>query len=435
MHSSASKFWPGASSQELALKRILFAQRGWALGDQLTVSAGNFLTQLLLARSLPPNQYGTYAILISTILFLNNLHAGVVLLAIYVRCAGAVPAVARDNASAGIVLTTALGAFFALPAMIAAILLHRSDLILPVAFALIAWQAQETVRATLLSRVQHHRAVFGDGVSYIGQFVLLAVLARLSLLSLDRAFTVIGVTSLLAAAIQLGAIGYSRPRLAQIRDLCRHSLQIGRLAIPAKLASFFTLQSFPWTLELAGGATAAASFQALLNVLGVVNPLLIGTGSLVTASTAQSKTLAALKQARGHALFGMSAIVPWLLFVLIFPTVVLQLFYGQGSLYTLQTTPLRILVFGSLLEAIALPATCIMTGRSELRMFLVMQSLGALTFLGSCYFIFRLGVQGAALTFVAVQLARAAYGLHYYLKTKARSCEHSIAAMPGVVNV
>lgn len=416
------------------MQRTLFAQRGWALGDQLTVSAGNFLTQWLLARTLPATQYGTYAILISTILFLNNLHAGVVLLAIYLRCAGADSSDARQTTSAGLVLTIVLGFLLAMPAIAAAILLKRADLALPVAFALIAWQAQETVRATLLSRVQHRYAVFGDGVSYIGQFLLLAALARLSMLRLDRAFTVIGVTSLLAIAIQLATIGYARPRLWRIRDLCRQSLHIGGTVVPAKLASFFTLQSFPWTLQLAAGPAAAASFQALLNVLGVANPLLIGTGSLVTASTAKSRSIAGLKQGRGHALFGMCAIAPWLLLVLLFPGPVLKLFYGAGSVYIGATLPLRIMVLGTLLEAIALPATCMITGRSDFRLLLLMQSIGAVTFLASCYLIFRFTLTGAALSLAAVQFARAAYGIYYYLITTAQGPEMPVEAVEGVVN-
>jgi O-antigen/teichoic acid export membrane protein len=428
------RLWGPESGQDLEMKRALFAQRMWALGDQLTVSAGNFLTQLILARTLPADQYGTYAVLISTILFLNNVHAGVVLLAMYVRCAAAELTVARHTASSGLIVSTALGFVFALPAGTAAILLNRADLILPVAFAVIAWQAQETVRATLLSRLEHRYAIFGDGVSYIGQCVLLAILSHLSLLRLDRAFAVIGLTSIFAIAIQLAEIGYSRPRLFDIRDLCRHSLRIGRLAIPAKLASFFTLQSFPWTLEMAGGPSAAASFQALLNVLGVVNPLLIGTGSLVTASTAQAKSLAALKRARGHAMFGICAIAPWLLLVLVFPGFVLRMFYGHASVYAGATVPLRILVFGSLLEGFALPATCIITGRSELRLLLVMQSLGAVTFLGCCYLIFRFTLDGAAVTFVAVQTARAIYGIHYYVKTATRLSGRPLAVVEGVVN-
>ena len=423
----------GSTSEDSALNGALFAQRVWALGDQLTVSAGNFLTQLLLARTLPKTQYGTYAILIATILFLNNLQGGFVLLAIYKRCAGADTAVSRYTTSSALVFASAVGLLLAVPAAAAAMFLHRPDLVLPVAFAVVAWQAQETVRATLLSRVQHRLAVFGDAVSYIGQVVVLAILAGLSLLELHRAFVVIGLTSLIALVIQLATIGYVRPRLYQVRDFCSHALQIGRLAIPARLASFFTLQSFPWTLGVASGPAAAASFQAIVNVLGVVNPLLIGTGSLVTASTAKSRSLSGLRQAKGHAVFGMCAIAPWLLVVLLFPGVVLRLFYGQESPYLFETFPLRILVFGCLLESIALPATCILTGRGEFRLLLVMQSLGAMAFAACCYLIFRFTLDGAAFTFIGVQVARAAYGVHYYLKTTGFA-ERSTNAMQGVVS-
>src|SRR5882724_12091977 len=59
--------------------RALAGGRGiWALCDQAILSLGNFLTNILLIRHFSDYQFGTYAVLLTVVLFLNNLHASLV---------------------------------------------------------------------------------------------------------------------------------------------------------------------------------------------------------------------------------------------------------------------------------------------------------------------------------------------------------------------
>jgi hypothetical protein len=58
-----------------------------ALFDQGIVSCGNFVTSVLLARSLAVDQYGVFALFLDAILFLNSLQAALLIYPLTVRCA------------------------------------------------------------------------------------------------------------------------------------------------------------------------------------------------------------------------------------------------------------------------------------------------------------------------------------------------------------
>src|SRR5271170_6186042 len=53
-------------------------QRFWAFIDQGVVSLGNFMATVMLARALKPGEFGIFALLFGSILFLNTVHAALV---------------------------------------------------------------------------------------------------------------------------------------------------------------------------------------------------------------------------------------------------------------------------------------------------------------------------------------------------------------------
>src|SRR5271155_5105385 len=61
----------------------------WAVADQCAVSGGNFLTNLFLLRCLLPFEFGTYTLVLSTMLFFNNLQQAFVTYPLCVRGARA----------------------------------------------------------------------------------------------------------------------------------------------------------------------------------------------------------------------------------------------------------------------------------------------------------------------------------------------------------
>src|SRR4051812_38292646 len=82
----------------------------WPLADQGVVSTGNFLTLVLVARSVPKNEYGVFGLLLEFIFYLNTFQTALITYPLTVK--GAV--IDRDQlrrlATAALILTFVLAA-------------------------------------------------------------------------------------------------------------------------------------------------------------------------------------------------------------------------------------------------------------------------------------------------------------------------------------
>src|SRR5687767_3370998 len=64
---------------------LLRSRGGWALADQGVVSAGNFITGVLLVRNLEKVEYGVYFLIFGVLQFLHSLHQSLVTYPLSVR--------------------------------------------------------------------------------------------------------------------------------------------------------------------------------------------------------------------------------------------------------------------------------------------------------------------------------------------------------------
>src|SRR4051812_33758241 len=160
----------------------------WVLGDQGVVSLGNFVTQLMLARHLGLKQLGVYAILYELTLFLNSMQASMVLFPLIIR--GAVADQQRMSRLAGraLVLTIVLVPVVGSGALAVGALIEGISVGIWAMVAMTMFQIQETLRRALITHIRYRTAVWGDAVSYIGQAVIVSVLASKGMLSLTSAF-------------------------------------------------------------------------------------------------------------------------------------------------------------------------------------------------------------------------------------------------------
>src|SRR3954469_12892194 len=76
----ANMSWLNRPGPERGRLSDLLDSRGiWAIADQGIVSLGNFLTTIILARTFGPEVYGVWSIIFGFMLFLNNLHASLII--------------------------------------------------------------------------------------------------------------------------------------------------------------------------------------------------------------------------------------------------------------------------------------------------------------------------------------------------------------------
>ena len=320
-----------------------------SIGDQAAVSAGNFLTSVLLARALVPAEYGVYSLLFAFIIALNGIHAALVTYGLSLHGAAQPQEILErlcgQSLALTLVLSTALGAVI----FCVALALHRPSAA-PWAFlALVCWELQETTRRALMAALRHGAALWGDIAAYIGQAAVVLILIARHEISLVTAFAAIAATSALGALIQSAQLRLRWLHFSGAASLIPAFWRLGRWTMLANFARGLTTQIFIWILALRSLGDVGA-FQSLMNVLGVTNPILFSLSNLLVPLVAASRNSPSNSSSL-RATFRFSSragalLLPYYAVLLVAPFLALRIFYGANSAYLSFGAELRILVLG-----------------------------------------------------------------------------------------
>lgn len=399
---SAGAVSPGSSS----LKKTV-----WGLLDQGTVSAGNFLTNLLLLRVLTPTNFGTYALLLNAMIFLNTVQQSLVGYPLCVRGAQAEGRRFRSIVAAGLLAALGLGLLNALVMLGVCGYLGRMGLFVPAAFALVFWQLQDTARGGFISQLRQKAALPADALSYLGQAVLVGVLARLGMVTIAGALWLIGATSLVAFAVQLWQLRPSRPEPGELGPVFRDFWMLGRWSVPARFTGFFTLQAFPWVIAFRHGTAEVATYQALFQLLALSNPILVSMGNLIIASIARSPG----RQVRAGAKFialALGLVGGYLLLLSVAGPGFLGVLYGRHSSYVGQMPLLRVFALAWMFEAVALVSTATLGGLEKVKGQFWIQLSGCVCALAVALpLVYRRGLVAAGVGLLMVNAVRAVVGV------------------------
>ncbi|GJD80546.1 hypothetical protein [Methylobacterium gregans] len=388
------------------------ARLAWPLIDQGIASIGTFGLTILLARALPPAEYGVFALLLGGLMILHMVTSSLVFYPLSVRAAAAGPeggaALMRASLDLLGLLFLPAGAAIALAALAAG----RADLILPALAYFLLWQTQEAFRRYLFAELRFAAAIPGDAVSYLGQVALVLWLARDGHLTLGGALCAMALTSGLGALLQAGRAGLGRggraaPRLpAILGDFWR----LGGWSLANNLLGTLRGQVLFWLLAVLSGAALTAQLQASQNLVNLMNPLVIGLCNIIpqTAARAHARGKAeAWRAARPFALSGVP--VALLFFSVLFaaPEPVLRLVYGSASPYLGLAGPVRLLA----LAAVAAYATDMVCsyfhGVEAARHALVVNAAGTVAVLAAAVpLTLRFGLGGACAAMVLASLVR-----------------------------
>lgn len=305
--------------------------------DQMAVSLGNFITNLVLIRSLTPGAFGIYATLWSMMLLLNTVQSSLIVHPMLVIAAAGQEGHARRLATAGLWATALIALPFAPIVAIAAAVLHNGGLAICIIPALLAWQLQEAMRRALMSQQRYRDCILGDSVSYLGQASILMGLAALGRLSFSALFVCMMGTSLLAGLIQAWQVRPAPIRMGEFVTIIREFWKIGRWIANLNVVASVTTVAMPWYLTLLRGPVAAAGYQALLYVTGVVQPLVLGIGSLVTVGVARSAALGTLRTSlraiSRPVVLGAGVISVYGIVLSLFPATALAILFRSRSPY------------------------------------------------------------------------------------------------------
>ena len=344
---------------------------GWALVDQGVVSLGNFLTSLLLARFLPQETFGVYALLFGLMLAANQLHSAAVVYPLLLQGAVADRRAMRRLASVSLAYSLALAPLTGIALGVATILLNVPGTWLGAAVALTCWQAQETTRRILMAKLRHRAALWGDSLSYLGQALAVLCLGMRGSLALNAAFGIIAATSALAALVQVLQSGLGSCTVQDIAQHIKRTFGVGGGVLTGHIALAVSMQTFPWALGLSRGPSAAASYQAIANVLGLAHPIMFGVGNLMLPSVARINAIGGARRAMRGAIRqageGAILLTPVFAGILFWSSQILRAFYGPGSPYMGLTRELRVFVAVYIVMYIAQAATSTLNGLGRVR--------------------------------------------------------------------
>jgi O-antigen/teichoic acid export membrane protein len=384
----------------------------WALSDQGIVSLGNFFTTILLARALPQAEYAIYALTLGILLSANSLHAALITYPLSVKGAAIDKEVLKRFTGGSLVLTTGLVLALNLALFAALSVLGRPELAPWVFGVSLFWQLQETLRRALISQLRHNEVVWGDGISYLGQAVMVWLLTQEKWLSLDAVFVVIMLTSAAAAAVQSIQLGIKSMNFAELRVLSKDFWNFGRWILLTNLLGSLSIQVFPWSLKFFHGLQATASFQVVANVLGVSHPVLFSLGSLIMPAVVQANLKGNMqdvwKATWKYAFLGGALVLPYYAVLFCWPREMLTAFYGSNSPYLNLglETPLRIYVLSYALMYFSLVLQALLYGLEDSRAVSSVQVISTVTsiILGVPLVLYN-GVLGAALGTVCISIS------------------------------
>jgi O-antigen/teichoic acid export membrane protein len=158
-------------------------------------------------------------------------------------------------------------------------------------------------------------------------------------------FGVMTLAHMVAAIAQAIQIGVRPVRLRELPQIMRDFWQTGRWVALTTLTSIAGSFCGSWALWLIHGGAQVADFFAIGNLLKLCNPILSSIGGLITPAAAQrlaqADIHAAKKTATKYALLGLSMLAPYLLFILVMPSLTMRWTYGANTHFLGQENALR----------------------------------------------------------------------------------------------
>jgi O-antigen/teichoic acid export membrane protein len=393
----------------------------WAIADQGIASAGNFATSLFLARALPPAEFGTFVLLNSACLVAFGLQGNLIVSPLVVLGASGSATRISSYLTAALLFTLALVPISALFVLPAAASLHRVETGGLALVYLVAWQLQEATRRALLSSFRYADAIWGDAVSYLGQAALIALLWLYKSASLDVAFAMMAATSVVAAAVQSWQARLAPASLSDVRNTGIRFWALGKWLGVVSLLTLGQGPIFPWFLNWFHGRSAAADFQAAMNVCGLVNPVINSIPAIVIPAAAAFLLTDENQSRKKFFEFGMKHIIqmeillaPVFIVIGFWPQTVLAMFYGKHSVYVHQALALRI---GALVFILTVPMTvfgAMFTGAERTKDSVKMNGIGTFaSLLFGPFFIYAGGAVGAMCAEIATRLARVIWAARF----------------------
>lgn len=280
------------------LPGILSRSSLWGVCDQALISATNFLTTIVIARSLSPTDFGAFTLAYTAIQLANSLQAALVTQPHNVigatRSGTEYATYTTVTAISQLLFTGVVASTAAVCAVVAAVAgWGIVSLLLALILALVAWQLQEFVRRVLYTEDRLALAFANDLLSYGVQAIVIFALGLAGQLTGARALIVVAITSALAAmwgcwGIRATLRYHYATRPGALKRGFAENWRFGKWLFGAALAAWTSDQCYP---ALVGGLVSVAatgSLRAVQTIMGPTHILLRAMSHSLTPRAART---------------------------------------------------------------------------------------------------------------------------------------------------
>jgi len=360
---------PGVLGRVVAL---CMGPTAWSLVDQAVVSLGNFVTTILVVRSLLPRECGLFGILLDVTLFLNSIHAPLLTYPLSVRGAATDRATTARLTFASLALTLLAGLLLIATGCVAGWITGSPAPVIWASVSAVMWQLQEVARRGLIARMRVRTAVAGDSVSFLGQAFFVGLLFHFGGLSLSRVFMAMSLTSAAAVSLQVIQVGWAVLSVKEIGASAKEFWQMGRWLLAGNLTGLICIPAFAWVLVYFHGLEEGAINLALLSLLKISHPVMSAVSNLIIPAVAHARAKAkgeAFAVFVKQAAVGAALLTPLFVPLLIVPSLVLKTVYAGGNarMYSAYSGTMQAMALSYVLIYLANMTTAYLTGLQKTR--------------------------------------------------------------------
>jgi len=397
-----------------------YSHVNWALADQVVVSSANFLTGVLIARSLGIAEFGRFSLAWMLVQFVQSIQYAVVCSPL-MSIAPKIATEERDAYYTGIIFHQIVFALISVFATVIAIYLgdwafsdwHLTPIVWPLSAVVLTSQSQDFIRRYFFSLRRPGVSFISDVVRYGTQLALLLWLFRYhaSGASLPFALTVISAAAGLGGLI--GALGVRLGPLSRIKfvALTSRHWHYSRWLLGSALFSWTSGNLLIIASGVVLGTTAVGVLRAGQSIIGVTHIFFQGLenvlpvqASIAFANGGFEQLIAFTRKSVGLIMLATVSIaaIAWF-----FPNAIMTAFYGKefsqiGWVLQVYALIYVILAFGLALS-IALRAV------EKTSFILYSYALGTLfSIVGGIPLIMLYGVKGALIGLVITTFINAA---------------------------
>jgi len=312
-----------------------------AVVDQGVTSLANFLTGVILARALLPEGFGLYLLGLTVVILMLDLQTTLTTTPYMVFR----PQLAeRDRAGyLGSTLVSQVALSAAVTIVLAAVAIafrtfggasDVSSVTLALTFSIGLILLRDFIRRICFAHLQPKAALIIDSLVTVLQLGILLLLVWLDLITVFRAFLVIGFV---AGVVSAGWIVVNRGEIdiegARVPRDITSNLRFGKWPLMSGSVWALAMYTYPWLLVGFHGSAAAGIWAAGLGIMALGNPLLMGLQNYLGPRIASDYAAGGVVALRGSVRTGVTVfaitIGPFAAAVAVFGGIIVTLVYGS----------------------------------------------------------------------------------------------------------